>query len=559
MSTRLPNCNVQRNKAIIMKNKLIAAGLLGAVMTMPAFAANMVLNNLDPAGVGFNDPTPAAPVGGNAGTTVGQQRLVAYQRALELWGKTLRSGVTIVVQGSFAGLTCDAGSGVLAQAGALQIFADFPGAPLPGHWYGAALANSLAGEDLAPGPLDPPNTPADFESKDDIIANFNGNVGKPNCIAGPGWYYGLDNNAGPGQIDFLDTFMHEVSHGLGFQNFASESTGSTPRNDAGVALPDVYMANTLDLTNGRLWNTFNAAEIRASAIRTGKVVWSGQQVTANAPLVLGPYEGIRFTGGLVKEVEFGASSFGAVPSVVNFNGAIVLGTDAGGSTLGCNPITAPVAGKIAMVDRGVCTFVTKVKNAQNAGAAAVIIANSLNRAAFAPGGADATITIPSIGISTADGAAVKAAASAVAAAYFIDPTRRAGMAEGYVRLYAPGAVEPGSSISHFDTAASPSLLMEPFITTELQSSRSLDLTPSLMQDVGWKIETLKIGLCDSGVPSVLRTGQMLHANVDACAAGAKNHGQFVSCMTKVTNAAKDSGLLTGSQHGAVMSCAARGF
>ena len=37
-------------------------------------------------------------VGGNAGTTVGEQRLIAYRKALQLWGETLKSDVTIVVQ-----------------------------------------------------------------------------------------------------------------------------------------------------------------------------------------------------------------------------------------------------------------------------------------------------------------------------------------------------------------------------------------------------------------------------------------------------------------------------
>jgi hypothetical protein len=539
------------------KKVCFAAGLLGVALAMPALGANMIINNVDAPGVGFNDPTPAAPVGGNLGTTVGQQRLIAYQRALELWGKTLRSSVTIVVQGSFAGLSCTAGGGVLAQAGAVQIFANFPGAPLQNHWFGAALANALAGQDLAEGP--PDTGPSDLDGFDDIIANFNGNVGKPDCIAGPGWYYGLDNNAGPGQIDFLDTFMHEVAHGLGFQNFATEATGSTP-----LGLPDVYMANTLDLTNGRLWNTFSAAEIRASAVRTGQVVWAGPEVTANAPLVLGPSEGIRLTGGVTKEIEFGTASFGPLPNATNFNGPIVVASDGvaapGGGTTGdgCEPITSNVAGKIALVDRGLCAFVVKVKNAQNAGATGVIVANTLGRPAFGMAGADPTITIPSIGISNADGDAIKAAPTPVNVEYFIDPSRLAGTAQGYVRLYAPGVVEPGSSISHFDTVASPSLLMEPFITLELQSSRNLDLTPSLMKDVGWGFETLKIGVCDTGVPSVLRTGQMLHANVDACAAGAKNHGQFVSCMNEVTNDAKERGLLSGAQHGAISSCTARG-
>jgi hypothetical protein len=532
------------------KTLALAAAVLGSALAMPALAANMVLNNVDAPGVGFNDTTPATPVGGNTGTTVGQQRLVAYQRALELWGKTLRSQATLVVQGSFARLTCDAGSGTLAQAGALQIFSDFPGAPLPGHWYGVALANALAGQDLTPGPPDPGPLAEPFN--DDIVANFNGDVGQPDCIAGPGWYYGLDNNAPAGQVDFLDTFMHEVAHGLGFQNFASETTGTTPDG-----LPDAYMAHTLDLTTSQRWNTMTAGEVAASAVRNGKVVWAGPQVTANAPLVLGPYEGIRFTGGLTKEVEYGASGFGPPASAANFRGAIVVGSDAGGTTTACTPITAPVSGKIAYVDRGVCAFAVKVKNAQDAGAIGVIIGNNApGSGAFSPGGGDPLITIPSIGISNADGVLVKGTVATVTVDYFIDPTRRAGAAEGYVRLYAPTTVAPGSSISHFDTAAVPNLLMEPFITTDLRSARSVDLTSSLLQDVGWSIETLKIGRCDTRVPSVLRTGQMLHANVDACRAASSHRGQFLGCMTNVVKEARKQRLLADWQQLSILFCSA---
>lgn len=536
-----------------MKNKtsLLAAGLVSLALTAPALAANIVLNNVDAPGIGFNDTTPAAPVGGNMGTTVGAQRLIAYQRALELWGKTLRSNATIVVRGSFARLDC--ARGVLASAGALQIFADFPGATLPGHWYGAALANSLAGQDLTPGPLDVPGPTDEFN--DDIQANFNGDVGKADCLPGPGWYYGLDNTPViPGQIDFLDTFMHEVAHGLGFQNFVREDNGSMP-----LGLPDVYMANTLDLDRGRLWNTFTGAEIIASAINNGRVVWSGPKVTAHAPRVLGAFQGIRLAGGVDRGIEYGAASFGGVVNPTTFNGTVALATDSGGSSLGCNPITSAVAGKIALVDRGVCTFVVKAKNAQNAGAIGVMIANSaVNVDAFGPGGADPTVVVPTVGISTADGAAIKAAIAPVTAVIYVDPVRKAGMTDGFVRLYSPRVVALGSSISHFDISAAPNLLMEPAINGDLRSATNLDLTPALMQDVGWQLETLKIGACDSGVPATLATGQLLHVNVEQCAAGAKNHGQFVSCMTGVTNAAKAQGLLSGAQQGAVMSCAGRG-
>ncbi len=541
-----------------MKNKrLFAASFLAAALALPASAATLVLNNVDAPGVGFNDTTPAAPVGGNAGTTIGQQRLIAYQKALELWGKVLRSNATIVVQGSFARLNCTPTGGTLAQAGANQIFSDFPNAPLAGHWYGVALANAIAGFDLTPGPLDVPGP--DDQFNDEIIANFNGDVGMADCIAGPGWYYGLDNNALGGQIDFLDTFMHEVSHGLGFQNFANELSGGTP-----LGLPDVYMANTLDLTNGLRWNGFSAQQIVDSAVRTGQVVWAGNNVTANAKRVLGAFEGIRVSGALARELEFGTADFGAPPSTANFGGMVVVATDgiadpaiAGTVTDACEPITSDVVGKIALIDRGGCGFVVKVKNAQDAGASAVIVANTLGRGTQGMGGADATITIASILISNADADAIRAALPNVTASFFVDPSRLAGTAGGYVRLYAPSTVALGSSISHFDTTAAPNLLMEPFINGDLRSARNLDLTPSLMKDVGWDLETLKIGHCDTRVPNALANGDMLHVAVEQCSDAARNRGRFVACSTKLAFEALKDRLIDLRGVVSIIGCAAR--
>ena len=73
----------------------------------------------------------------------------------------------------------------------------------------------------------------------------------------------------------------------------------------------------------------------------------------------------------------------------------------------CTPITTDVAGKIAIVDRGTCTFKTKALNAQDAGAIAVLICN--NRPSSAESGGtialgddpdlDAEITIPTVSLS----------------------------------------------------------------------------------------------------------------------------------------------------------------
>lgn len=56
-----------------------------------------------------------------------------------------------------------------------------------------------------------------------------------------------------------------------------------------------------------------------------------------------------------------------------------------------------------------------------------------------------------------------------------------------VRMYAPSPFEPGSSVSHFDRSAAPSLLMEPAITPALNHTVSppFDLTFPLLRDIGW--------------------------------------------------------------------------
>src|SRR6185436_14591005 len=105
-------------------------------------AATIVIQNGDAAGVGFNDPTPVSPVGGNPGTTLGQQRLNAFQFAANIWGAMLNSTSTITVRATWEALPCDATTATLGSAGAASIWRDFSGATFPGTWYGAALANS---------------------------------------------------------------------------------------------------------------------------------------------------------------------------------------------------------------------------------------------------------------------------------------------------------------------------------------------------------------------------------------------------------------------------------
>src|SRR5437899_9984703 len=106
-----------------MKKLLISAILFLA--TTSAFAAHLVIRNTNLAGVGFNDTTAATPVGGNAGTTIGQQRLNVFQRAADIWGALLDSKIDIPVDASFASLDCSATSAVLGQASATKIVRNF--------------------------------------------------------------------------------------------------------------------------------------------------------------------------------------------------------------------------------------------------------------------------------------------------------------------------------------------------------------------------------------------------------------------------------------------------
>jgi len=109
-----------------------------------------------------------------------------------------------------------------------------------------------------------------------------------------------------------------------------------------------------------------------------------------------------------------AGGFGVSIPSGGVSGNLVLANDAGSAdpTEGCNSFGASVSGKIAIIDRGNCNFTVKVKHAQVAGATAVIIVQSVSGFPFAMGGEDATINIPAVMISKADGDIIKNAMNA---------------------------------------------------------------------------------------------------------------------------------------------------
>jgi len=544
----------------------LLAALLLALPGLACGSAVITIVNGNAAGVGFNDPTPAVPVGGNPGTTIGQQRLNAFQRAADTWGSTLDSVPAVQILATFEPLTCTATTAVLGSAGPISVWSDFPGAIYPGTWYHGSLANKLAGVDLDPA------TP-------EIRARFNSNLGQATCLAGTSWYLGFDTGNAANEINLVTVLLHEFAHGLGFSSVTNVSTGTMLGGQS-----DAYSKFYFDTSLGLARDAMSDAQRQASAI-SGRVIWSGPHVTMDVPAVLAPGTPLLHVSSpasIAGNYDVGAAAFGPALSSPGISGEVVAALDA----LACTPLTnaAAVAGKIALVSRGTCTFAVKVKNAQNAGAIAVLVQDNVAGSPPAGlGGADPTITIPSARITLADGTTIRTAlaSSTVTATLGVDLSVLAGAnASGYAKLYSPNPVQPGSSISHWDTSAFPNQLMEPAINGDLTHSVTVpqDLTLSLLRDVGWYPDadldmisdtvdqctssdlspTVVIGSIDTGIPNTLfTTGCTIKDLVTKCAAAASNHGGFVSCVAHLADDLGKASIIDNNQKGLLNSAAAK--
>ncbi|OYV00619.1 MAG: peptidase [Burkholderiales bacterium PBB5] len=486
------------------RSLLATACLLACAGTQ---AATINITSRDPAGVGFNDPTVVSPVGGNPGTTLGQQRYNVYRYVADIWEKNIASDVTINVSAGWEALTCTSTSATLGSAGAWNTWHDFPGGK-PGTWYPQALANKLAGVDLSAGVPDDGSGYGNF----DIKTQFNVNLGNAGCLDGNFFYLGLDGKAGT-NVNFVETLLHELGHGLGFSVLTVQTSTGFRVNAAGTAysstgLPSVWEQFMLDNSTGKTWLAMTNAERKASAINPLKLAWTGPNAVAGAATTLGNAPVLRISTsvpGVAGGYLYNTAGFGPAVSVGQSIGTLAnIKAQLASVGQGCNPLdaadAAAVAGKVAIIDRGVCSFVIKVKNAQNAGAIGVVIANNAAGAAPGLGGSDATIVIPTISVSQSDGATLKTAITnapiygsrskpgSVVGALAIDPTRKAGTdAAGRPLLYTPNPLVGGSSVSHWDVSAFPNLLMEPNINSDLGTVMVApkDLTVPLLKDLGW--------------------------------------------------------------------------
>ncbi|MEY8204435.1 MAG: Ig-like domain-containing protein, partial [Bermanella sp.] len=218
---------------------------------------------------GFDSSTAITAIDGNNGTTVGAQRKLSFIKAAEIISAQVTSSVTLVVDASFASLTCTSNSAILGSAGASTNLGVSSGAPsgiLLNTFYPIGLYNAITGSDAN-------------SSTNDIAASFNANLGNSGCLqSSNGWYYGFATPAS-NYIGFTTVLLHEITHGLGFASLVNPSTGAKASG-----IDDIFSNNLYDKANSRNWNDGSESNAnRATSVTSvSGLLWSGSNTNAQA-------------------------------------------------------------------------------------------------------------------------------------------------------------------------------------------------------------------------------------------------------------------------------------
>ncbi len=462
--------------------------VVNALFLVQAFGAMFSLNYTDDSGFGFYDETQVVAVGGNDGNTLGQQRRNALEKATDILGQYLESDVNIVIEANFQALGGSQNSTILASAGPKLFFTDFDNIPTPDAYYASALANSIANEDLS-------------TITEDISITVNESVDSdPNVLNGNGFYYGFDNNPGD-QVNFLGTLLHELTHGLGFISSINPNNGSFIYGN-----PDSFSLLIKDLKTGKLWKDMTEVERTEAVSNNPKIVFAGPSTEQASLRILKPLRttalssdggGMRLTinngAATVQSFEGEAPEFGFGVPPWGLTGQLAVvddGVDDTNDACEGRFVNADaIRGRIAVINRGTCLFVEKVKRAQDAGAIAAVVVNNEGDEILIMGGIDYEITIPAILIGKSDGDQIKAVFPN-AIVTLSNHNELTGTQGGLVSLYTPNMVEPGSSLSHWSDDVFPDLLMESKNSNFY--SPNLDLTMTALRDIGWKISNIPL-------------------------------------------------------------------
>jgi len=193
---------------------------------------------------------------------------------------------------------------------------------------------------------------------------------------------------------YLNNVVHDILYSHGF----TETAGNFQLDNFGHGGSGDDAVNAEAQDGGGLDNANFASPPDGRKPRMQMYLWSGPLPTHEV-VITSPVS-----------VTYGAkgAEFGPALTTAGLSKAIAFAAPADG----CTAVSAGVSGKIAVVNRGTCAFTVKVKNAQTAGAAGVIVANNVDgTATFFMGGTDATIVIPAVMISQNDGTALRLFAS----------------------------------------------------------------------------------------------------------------------------------------------------
>ncbi|HSO35835.1 MAG TPA: M36 family metallopeptidase [Labilithrix sp.] len=191
------------------------------------------------------------------------------------------------------------------------------------------------------------------------------------------------------QIFYVTNWMHDFWYDSGFDEKAGNAQAAN--YGRGGKEGDVLLAEAQDGADQGQSNNANMSTFSdGRAPRMQMYVWDGV-----------PNNSVTATPAVAFTDRPGNAVFG--PQVFDLTGASVLATPADACAVPGN-----VSGKIAVIDRGNCDFVTKAQNAQAGGAVGVVLVNNAaGHNAPSPGVDGPGITIPLLGISLEDGVLLK--------------------------------------------------------------------------------------------------------------------------------------------------------
>ena len=197
---------------------------------------------------------------------------------------------------------------------------------------------------------------------------------------------------------YWSNIIHDVLYQYGFDEVSGNFQAS---NQGRGGLGNDYLRSEAQDGSGNNNANFSPTPDGISP-RMQMFLWDGTiKTTVNSPAVI---------AGDYVSVESDFSTNNKLGNVGPVTGQVIYYNDDAGGTLheACTPPANAITGKIALINRGNCAFTIKVKNAQDAGAIAVIMVNNVVGAPIPMGGTDNTITIPAVMISQADGAIIAA-------------------------------------------------------------------------------------------------------------------------------------------------------